>query len=147
MKVSEPAKVNSENSAAKEALTDMPPRLESELDPVTLHNQAIINAEDDPTSAFKKLSFLISNPPYPPETFGNLLLLHTKYGNYDTAAGILAENSHLSVKFLSQDLYDYLDASIMVSTSPEEAYRKFDDLSAKFIDTLRKLTKQIQVKF
>lgn len=40
MKVSEPAKVNANaNSAAKEALTDMPPRMESELDPVTLHNQ------------------------------------------------------------------------------------------------------------
>ena len=30
-----------ENNAAKEALTDMPPRLESELDPVTLHNHVI----------------------------------------------------------------------------------------------------------
>ena len=39
MKSSEPAKVGSDTSAAKEALTDMPPRLESELDPVTLHNQ------------------------------------------------------------------------------------------------------------
>ena len=34
----------------------------------------------------------------------------------------------------------------MVSTSPEEAYRKFDDLSAKYIEALRKLTKQIQVR-
>eukprot|EP00607_Mallomonas_marina_P006679 CAMPEP_0182438006 /NCGR_PEP_ID=MMETSP1167-20130531/85362_1 /TAXON_ID=2988 /ORGANISM="Mallomonas Sp, Strain CCMP3275" /LENGTH=649 /DNA_ID=CAMNT_0024631147 /DNA_START=218 /DNA_END=2168 /DNA_ORIENTATION=- len=144
MKVAEPAKVGNENSAAKEALTDMPPRLESELDAVTLHNQAIVHADTDPTAAFKKLTYLISTPPYPPETFGNLLLLHCKYGNYDTAAGLLAENSHLSLKFLSQDLYDYLDACIMVSTSPEEAYRKFDDLSAKFIDGLRKLTKQIQ---
>lgn len=32
----------------------------------------------------------------------------------------------------------------MVSTSIEEAYRKFDELSAKNIDKLRKLTKQIQ---
>jgi len=32
----------------------------------------------------------------------------------------------------------------MVPTSIEEAYRKFDDLSAKYIDKLRKLTKQIQ---
>jgi tetratricopeptide repeat protein 30 len=39
MRTIEPAKVNTaENNAAKEALTDMPPRLESELDPVTLHN-------------------------------------------------------------------------------------------------------------
>ena len=32
----------------------------------------------------------------------------------------------------------------MVSTSIEEAYRKFDELSSKYIEKLRKLTKQIQ---
>lgn len=144
MKSNEPAKASHDCTAAKEALTDMPPRLEEELDPVTLHNQALIHADEDPSGAFKKLSYLVSNPPYPPETFGNLLLLHIKYGNADLAAGLLAENSNLSVKFLSQDLYDYLDASIMVAESPEEAYRKFDDLSAKFIEQLRRLTKQIQ---
>ena len=41
MKNTEPAKVVTDSSAAKEALTDMPPRSESELDPVTLHNQVI----------------------------------------------------------------------------------------------------------
>jgi len=35
-------------SAAKEALVDMPPRGEDELDPVTLMNQALMNMEDDP---------------------------------------------------------------------------------------------------
>lgn len=39
MKSTEPAKVGLDTSASKEALTDMPPREESELDPVTLHNQ------------------------------------------------------------------------------------------------------------
>jgi tetratricopeptide repeat protein 30 len=122
----------------------MPPRDESELDPVTLHNQALINFEEDPTGAFKKLSYLLANPPYPPETFGNLLLLHCKYQNYDIAAGILAENSSLTYKYISPELYEYLDACIMVPTAIEEAYRKFDELSAKHIDKLRKLTKQIQ---
>lgn len=37
--------------AAKEALTDMPPRAEEELDPVTLHNSALINMDSDPTGA------------------------------------------------------------------------------------------------
>jgi tetratricopeptide repeat protein 30 len=144
MKSTEPATVGSDTSAAKEALSDMPPRLESELDAVTLHNQALINADEDPTGAFKKLSYLLANPPYPPETFGNLLLLHCKFQNYDIAAGLLAENSHLTYKYLSQELYDYLDACIMVPTSVEEAYRKFDELSSKHIDRMRKLTKQIQ---
>jgi tetratricopeptide repeat protein 30 len=31
----------------------------------------------------------------------------------------------------------------MQQTSPEEAFRKFDDLAKKHIDTLRKLTKQV----
>merc|ERR1711998_64326 len=38
----------------------------------------------------------------------------------------------------------YLDASIMVTTSPEEAYRKYDELTSKHIEQLRKLTKAIQ---
>ena len=72
------------------------------------------------------------------------MLLHCKYQNYDIAAGLLAENSNLTYKYLSQEQYDYLDACIMVPTSVEEAYRKFDELSAKYIDKLRKFTKQIQ---
>ena len=32
----------------------------------------------------------------------------------------------------------------MVQTSPAEAYRKFDELTNKHIENLRKLTKQIQ---
>ena len=100
--------------------------------------------EDDPTASFKKLSYLLANPPYPPETFGNLLLLHCKYQNYDIAAGLLAENSNLTYKYLSQEQYDYLDACIMVPTSVEEAYRKFDELSAKYIEKLRRFTKLIQ---
>jgi tetratricopeptide repeat protein 30 len=91
---------------AKEALTDMPPRMEEELDPVTLHNQALMQMEEDPTAGFRKLNFLLSNPPFPPETFGNLLLLYCKYGYYDLAADILAENSVLTYKFLSQELFE-----------------------------------------
>ena len=144
MRSTEPAKVSNDLKAAREALSDMPPRNESELDPVTLHNQALIHCEEDPTAAFRKFSFLLANPPYPPETFGNLLLLHCKYQNYEVAAGLLAENSHLTFKFLTQELYDYLDACIMLPTSMEEAYRKFDELSARYIDKLRRLTKQIQ---
>eukprot|EP01065_Artemidia_motanka_P047491 TRINITY_DN7457_c2_g1_i1.p1 TRINITY_DN7457_c2_g1~~TRINITY_DN7457_c2_g1_i1.p1 ORF type:complete len:678 (+),score=280.00 TRINITY_DN7457_c2_g1_i1:91-2124(+) len=130
--------------ASKEALTDMPPRSQDELDPVTLHNTALVNMSDDPTSGFKKLKFLLQNPPFPPETFQNLLLFYCKYGYFDLAADVLAENAHLSFKFLEQPLYDFLDGLITQQTSPAEAYRKFDLLSAKHVETLRKLTKQIQ---
>ena len=94
------------------------------MDAVTLHNQALVGMELDPNDGFHKLNFLLSNPPFPPETFGNLLLLHCKYGYFELAADILAENALLTYKFLPTDLFEFLDASIMVQTSPEEAYRK-----------------------
>lgn len=54
--------------------------------------QALLHMEEDPTAGFRKLNFLLSNPPFPPETFGNLLLLHCNYGYHELAADILAEN-------------------------------------------------------
>lgn len=57
----------------------MPPRSEEELDAVTLHNQALMNMEAEPTRGFQKLQFLLQQNPFPPETFGNLLLLYIKY--------------------------------------------------------------------
>ncbi|XP_067012129.1 intraflagellar transport protein 70A [Anabrus simplex] len=130
--------------AAREALTDMPPRSEEELDAVTLHNQALMNMDTKPTEGFEKLQFLLQQNPFPPETFGNLLLLYCKYEYYDLAADVLAENAHLTYKFLTPYLYNFLDALITQQTSPEEAYRKFDDIASKHTETLRKLTKQVQ---
>ena len=94
--------------AAREALSDMPPRAEEELDPVTLHNTALCNMEEGPTIGFKKLNVLLQNPPFPPETFANLMLLYCKpiYSFYDLAADVMAENSHLVQQHLSQDVYD-----------------------------------------
>ncbi len=122
----------------------MPPRTEQELDAVTLHNQALLQMEDEPNLGFKKLKYLIQSPPFPPETFANLLILYCKHSYYYLAADILAENDHLSYQFLSPELYDFLDATITAQTSPEEAYRKFDGLATKHVDYLRKLTKTIQ---
>jgi len=45
--------------AAREALQDMPPRNEDELDPVTLHNKALMHCDENPNATFKKLNFLI----------------------------------------------------------------------------------------
>ncbi|XP_028395432.1 tetratricopeptide repeat protein 30A-like isoform X2 [Dendronephthya gigantea] len=130
--------------AAQEALTDMPPRSETELDAVTLHNQALMNMEVNPTTGFEKLQFLLQQNPFPPETFGNLLLLYVKYQYYDLAADVLAENAHLTYKFLTPYLYEFLDATITRQTSPEEAFRSFDEMATKQTEQLRKLTKQVQ---
>ena len=131
--------------AAREALSDMPPRAEEELDPVSLHNTALMSMEAEPSQGFRKLNFLVNNPPCPPETFPNLLLLYCKHQYYDLAADVLAENAHLTYEYLTGELYEFLDATLMVQTAPAEAYRKFDDLSKKHIDSLRGLTKNIQV--
>ena len=130
--------------AAREALTDMPPRSENELDAVTLHNQALLNMELKPTEGFGKLQFLLQQNPFPPETFGNLLLLYCKYEYYDLAADVLAENAHLTYKYLSPYLYDFLEALITQQTSPDEAYRKFDTIASKHAEQLRKFTKAVQ---
>lgn len=130
--------------AAQEALTDMPPRSEEELDPVTLHNQALMNMEAKPTEGFEKLQFLLQQNPFPPETFGNLLLLYCKYEYFDLAADVLAENAHLTYKFLTPYLYDFLDALITCQTAPDEAFLKLDELSGMLTEQLRKRTKQVQ---
>lgn len=69
---------------------------------VTLHNSALINMDEDPEGGFKKLNFLLQSPPFPPETFGSLLLLYCKpqHGFYDLAADVMAENGHLVAKHL-----------------------------------------------
>ena len=136
--------VNKDFAAAKQALLDMPPRNEEELDPVTLHNQALMNVDTDATVSFRKFNFLLQNPPFPIETFANILILYCKYNYFDLAADILAENTTLTFKCLSNDDFEYLDALIMCQTSPDEAYKKFDILANRHIDILRKLTKNIQ---
>nr|XP_022317500.1 tetratricopeptide repeat protein 30A-like isoform X1 [Crassostrea virginica]XP_022317679.1 tetratricopeptide repeat protein 30A-like isoform X1 [Crassostrea virginica] len=130
--------------AACEALTDMPPRAEEELDAVTLHNQALMNMEQHPTQGFEKLQFLLQQNPFPPETFGNLLLLYVKYEYFDLAADVLAENSHLTFKFMTPYMYDFLEAVITSQTSKEEAYRKLEEMAKNQTETLSKLTKQVQ---
>lgn len=73
----------------------MPPREEEELDPITLHNSALMNMEEDPTSGFEKMNFLLQQSPCPPEVLPNLLLFYTKFEYYDLAADLLAENHHI----------------------------------------------------
>ncbi|EFJ12286.1 hypothetical protein SELMODRAFT_446703 [Selaginella moellendorffii] len=138
--------VNGNLGAAKENLTDMPPRAEEELGSVTLHNQALMNMEVDPTAGFRKLNFLLQNPPFPSETLANLLLLYCKpsHGFYDLAADVMAEHVEVIFKYPSQDLYDFINCIILTKTSPEDAYQKMNELANRYSETMRRLTKQIQ---
>lgn len=56
----------------------MPPRSETELDPITLHNLALMNMEEEPTAGFEKLQFLIQQNTFPEEAFSNLCFLFLK---------------------------------------------------------------------
>uniref|UniRef100_A0A1B6E2P5 Tetratricopeptide repeat protein 30 n=1 Tax=Clastoptera arizonana TaxID=38151 RepID=A0A1B6E2P5_9HEMI len=129
---------------AREALTDMPPRSEEELDAVTLHNQALMNIENKTSEGFEKLQFLLRQNPFPPETLGNLLILYCKFQYYDLVADVMAENSHLTYKYLSPFLHSFLDGLITQQSSPEEAYRKFDEISSRYTEILRKTSKRVQ---
>jgi tetratricopeptide repeat protein 30 len=58
----------------------------------------------DPTAGFRKLNFLLSSPPFPRETFANLLLLYCKpqHPFYDLAADVMAENPELVASLLDK---------------------------------------------
>ena len=131
-------------SNAEEALKDMPPRREEELDPVTLMNQALMNFERDPTAGLKKMSYLLENPPFPPETFANLLLLYAKHGYFDLAADVLAQNSDLTFRYVSAADYEYLETLIFQNASKQEAAKKFAGIGASHLDTLKKVTSRIK---
>uniref|UniRef100_A0A7S2L6L8 Tetratricopeptide repeat protein 30 n=1 Tax=Zooxanthella nutricula TaxID=1333877 RepID=A0A7S2L6L8_9DINO len=130
--------------AAKDALDDMPPRDESELDAVTLHNQALVEMDNKATEGFRKLNFLLHQHPSPPETLANLMVLYCKYSYYDLAADVLAENAELTFKHMSPQDYEFLETLILAQSAPDEAYRRFDELTSKHIDSLRRGTKNIQ---
>lgn len=134
------------NESAKEALTDMPPRAEEELDPVTLHNMALMHMDTDPSGGFNRMNHLLSQPPFPPETFRNLLLLYCQpqHEFYDLAADVMAENPEFVQEYLSDELRNFLNALTQSQSAPEDAYRKLDAIASNHIDNLRRLTKNIQ---
>ena len=131
-------------SKARRTLKQMPQRKEEEIDPVTLHNHGLMDIDVDVKGGFEKLNFLVANPPFPPETFGNLLLLYCKFGHHDLSADILAENSHLTYDFLTEDLYDYLDTIILAKASPEKALEKFESMNRKYTTDLRKFVQDME---
>lgn len=131
--------------ASREALMDLPPRSEPELDPVTLHNMSLTGDQSNGTVKLRRLAFLLElGPICPQETFSNLLILCCKHEMFDTAADILAEHAQLTYKYLSSFLYDLLDAIITSQTSLEEAEKKLSVLSSSLSTRLRALSSKVQ---
>ncbi|ETO22637.1 hypothetical protein RFI_14556 [Reticulomyxa filosa] len=99
---------------AELAVHTMPPRDEHELDPVTLHNHALLNIGNDINESFRKLNFLLTQDSFPKETFYNLL-----------------------------ETFDFLETTILAQTSPAEAYQRFGLINDQYIERLRQLTKKL----
>mmetsp|Transcript_34017 Transcript_34017/g.30798 ORF Transcript_34017/g.30798 Transcript_34017/m.30798 type:complete len:101 (+) Transcript_34017:916-1218(+) len=59
------------------------------------------------------------------------------------AADVLAENTDLTFKCIPEEDFEYIDALILQNASPEEAFRKFEELGNKHIDNLRNLMREI----
>lgn len=129
---------------ARDVLRELPNRNEEEIDPITLHNLALVTMEDNPSASFAKLTFLLGSESMPPETFRNLLIGYCKYDYYTYAADLLAENADLALKTMGQPMLDFLDAYLLCATSKEEAYRKFDDLCKVNADILRRLMRDVE---
>jgi len=150
---------------AREALTDMPPRWEEELDSVTLHNQALCSMDVSPSQAFHKLQFLMQRPGCPRQTLRNLLISYCRHGYYDLASGVVSgrppagHDAQLSSVIRDaevagtvdttsfrpfQYVREFVDAVIVQQTSPDEAYRRLDDMANKLSDGLRKAARAVQ---
>lgn len=87
--------------SAKKSMNDLPPRNEDELDAISLHNNAILNIKPNPLETLKKLRYLLDQDTFPPETLQNLLILYSRYEQYDLMADILAVYSEYKDKCLS----------------------------------------------
>lgn len=82
-------------------MTDLPPRNEDELDAISLHNNAILNIKPNPVETLKKLRYLLDQETFPAETLQNLLILYTRYEQFDLIADLLAVYSEYKDKYLS----------------------------------------------
>lgn len=103
-------------------------------------NQALVFFDQDPSNAFKKLNYLLENPPFPPETFANLLLLYAKLEYFDLAADTLAENADLTFKCVANRDFEFIDSLVFQHASPDEAAKKFAILARKHLEALKSIT-------
>jgi hypothetical protein len=154
-------------SGAVAALSDMPPRQEHELDPVTLHNRALAGlAHGGPeaaAAALDKLTHLLAHPPFPPELLGNLLSLCCRStedsglgptaGNGDGTGAIdpkalaeqlLQEHAPLVAAHVPPELLPLYRACLSRSRSAEEAAAQLDAAAGAHVEGLRRRVKTVQ---
>jgi tetratricopeptide repeat protein 30 len=118
-------------------LNELSLRSEEALDMITLYNTALVTMEEDPSAAFRKLNFLLTQEPPLHETFRNLLLGYCKYEYYAYASDLPAENTGLAPKTMGQPMFDFLEAVLLCAASKDETYRTFEELCKAKADILR----------
>ncbi|XP_055346000.1 tetratricopeptide repeat protein 30A-like isoform X1 [Paramacrobiotus metropolitanus] len=131
---------------AKDELKNIPNRYDEDVDLVTLHNKAILDSEADPEESIQMLSHVVSQPIFPKEALLNLITLYLKEQHYEVAADFMAENIEICYTQLSEDAYSFFEACIILQTSPEEAYLRFEQLISRYQDQLRKLSNQEKLR-
>eukprot|EP00210_Caulerpa_lentillifera_P000139 g134.t1 len=133
-------------TGAKNSLAAMPPREDSDLDPVTLYNSALLGYEEDPESSFEKLKHLLLNPPFPKETVETLLVLYCQpqHRSFNLAADLLAEHPELITQFVQPDVQEFVEAMILRDTEPERCLEKLNKLCDKHLMLLRKEKRQLE---
>ena len=127
----------------REILSSMPKRSEEELDAVTLHNQAIFSAFENPSEAVSKLDHLLTLESKPSETLANFLIICLRVNSFDLAADALGTYPGLASQ-LSLDFLDFSEAVVLCVSAPEDATRKLSDLSRKLESQLAKAAAAIQ---
>ena len=120
--------VKEEYTAAKITIKRVPALNEGGIDPVTFHNQAIFFVTENSADSIKKMSHLLRDWLFPPETFQNLLFLYWKYYFYDIASELIAENPKFCQKLIEKDDYDYIATLIIQQTDPKLACVKYQEL-------------------
>lgn len=130
-------------SSCADCIGSMPPRLEEDLDPVSLHNSAVFSAQGNPAEAIKKLDHLLTLSSKPTETIANFVLICLRSDAFDLAADALGTHPELAAQ-LSADFLDFSEAVVLCLSSPEDANRKLSDLSRKIEAQLAKAAAAIQ---
>ncbi|XP_015236883.1 PREDICTED: tetratricopeptide repeat protein 30A-like [Cyprinodon variegatus] len=102
---------------------------------LVLHQSALIEAFN--LKAASKYQLKNGNHPSPE------VIPLKRHEYFDMAADVLAENAHLTYKFLSPYQYEFLDALLTSQVAPEEAFRKFEEMNGKLTEQLRKQAKQV----
>ena len=106
-----------DKKAARATMTKLVELVEEEdfYDATTVHNDAIINFDSDPTGAIQKL---LSNDTSSSEMVYNILVMYLNQGHDNHAVETFETYKHVIQGQIPHETYTYLQAAINVITSP-----------------------------